>query len=229
MTKIPKINIVNATRAHSASLFFFHGSGSNGDAIKEWIDIINREELKFPHIKIIYPTAPLQPYTPNNGMPSHVWFDRKAISIEAAEDTESINLICNTITELIDNEISLGIPNSRIVVAGFSMGGALSLYLSYRYKLSLAGCCATSSFLNKNSLVYENLKNNPGSKTPPLLQIHGTADTVVPMQWATETFSNLKELGVNTQFVPITKIEHMLSRPGLESFKKWLLNILPDL
>ncbi|CAL7949685.1 unnamed protein product [Xylocopa violacea] len=162
-------------------------------------------------------------------MSSHVWFDRKAISIKAAEDTESINSICNTITELIDNENSLGILNSRIVVAGFSMGGALSLYLSYKYKLSLAGCCATSSFLNKNSLVYQNLKDNRGTRTPSLLQIHGTEDPLVPIQWAEETYNNLKQLGVNTQFVPIAKVDHMLSKPGIETFKKWLLNILPEM
>lgn len=63
--------------------------------------------------------------------------------------------MCITIAELIDKEISDGIPNDKIVVAGFSMGGALSMYLSYRYKLSLAGCCAMSSFLNKNSFVYQ--------------------------------------------------------------------------
>lgn len=49
-------------------LFIFHISGATGSNFKEWIDILNREELKFPHIKIIYPTAPLQPYTPLHGM-----------------------------------------------------------------------------------------------------------------------------------------------------------------
>lgn len=63
--------------------------------------------------------------------------------------------MCTTITKFIDNEVSNGISCDRIVVAGFSMGGALSMYMSYKYKLSLAGCCAMSSFLNKNSLVYE--------------------------------------------------------------------------
>ena len=68
MAKLPKISVVNASNIHSATLFLFHGSGATGSNFKEWIDILNREELKFPHIKIIYPTAPLQPYTPLHGM-----------------------------------------------------------------------------------------------------------------------------------------------------------------
>lgn len=57
--------------------------------------------------------------------------------------------------QLIDAEQSNGVPCNRIIVGGFSMGGALSLYLAYRFKLSLAGCVAMSSFLNRNSLVYK--------------------------------------------------------------------------
>ncbi|OAD56890.1 Lysophospholipase-like protein 1 [Eufriesea mexicana] len=228
MAKLPKIDIVNATKTHSASLFLFHGSGATGSNFKEWIDILNRKELKFPHIKIIYPTAPLQSYTPNNRMSSHVWFDRTGIFIEAPEDTESINSICTTITEFIDNEISNGISCDRIVVAGFSMGGALSMYLSYKYKLSLAGCCAMSSFLNKNSLVYQHLKKHKQVRMPPLLQFHGVADNLIPIQWGEESYNNLKELGVNAQFVPLDNVDHELSKTGILSFKEWLTNILPE-
>ncbi|XP_003696727.1 lysophospholipase-like protein 1 [Apis florea] len=228
MTKLLKIDVVNATKRHSASLFLFHGSGSAGNNFKEWIDILNREELKFPHIKIIYPTAPLLPYTPNNGRPSHVWFDRKGISINALEDNESINSICTTITEFIDKEISNGISSDRIAVGGFSMGGALSLYLSYKYKLSLAGCCVMSSFLNKNSFIYENLQKNPNIRTPPLLQFHGTEDMLVPIQWGRESYNNLIKLGVIAQFVPLDNVNHELGDNEIQFFKKWLLNILPE-
>ncbi|CAK9813480.1 Lysophospholipase-like protein 1 [Anthophora quadrimaculata] len=222
------VNIVNATKAHTASLFFFHGSGSTGRNVKEWIDTLNREELKFPYIKIVYPTAPAQPYTPANGLLSNVWFDRKSISNEVSEDVESINSICQNVVELIDKEVALGIPYSRIIVAGFSMGGALSFHLAYRYKLSLAGCCTMSSFLNKNSLVYQHLKENSGTSTPPLLQFHGITDGLVPIAWGRETYNHLKELGVNVEFVTLNNVAHEITRNEIDSFKKWLLNILPE-
>lgn len=89
--RIPRTTVVQATNKHTATLFFFHGSGknltgnstlkfrkiynknfagSNGEDVKQWIDILNRTELRFPHIKIVYPSAPIQPYTPNGGMVS---------------------------------------------------------------------------------------------------------------------------------------------------------------
>ncbi|XP_078035014.1 lysophospholipase-like protein 1 isoform X2 [Augochlora pura] len=225
--KIRKFNIVNATRKHTATLFFFHGSGSSGDDAKQWIDILLREELKFPHIKIVYPTAPAQPYTPIHGMHSNVWFDRKTIDINAPEQLDSIDQICKNVVELIDTEVAQGIPHENIAVSGFSMGGALSMYLAYRYKTSVAGCAAMSSFLNRNSTVYEYLKTNPGNM-PPLLQYHGTKDALVSVQWAEETYNNLKEFGVKGQFKLLDGRHHELTSSQIKSFKSWVLDILPE-
>jgi len=85
----------------------------------------------------------------------NVWFDRAAISNEVPEHLESINSMCEKVSEWIDNEINDGIPLSRIILGGFSMGGCLALHLAYRYRPTVAGCFAMSSFLNKDSIVYE--------------------------------------------------------------------------
>lgn len=86
---------------------------------------------------------------------SNVWFDRKDLTINSPETKESVDIMCKITSELIDNEVKNGIPEQRIVIGGFSMGGTLALHLAYRYKTSLAGCIAMSSFLNDNSSVYE--------------------------------------------------------------------------
>lgn len=87
--------------------------------------------------------------------PSNVWFDRKAISISVPECKHSIDIICNKASELIHREVAGGIPMNRIVIGGFSMGGCLAMQLAYRFKRSLAGCVAMSSFLNDESNVYK--------------------------------------------------------------------------
>lgn len=71
------------------------------------------------------------------------------------------------------------------------------------------------------------MKENPKIHTP-LLQFHGSADTLVPIQWGEESSNNLKELGVNVQFVPLNNVDHELDATEIKSFKEWLLNILPE-
>ncbi|XP_020298232.1 lysophospholipase-like protein 1 isoform X3 [Pseudomyrmex gracilis] len=112
---ISQIDIVQATRKHTATVFFLHGSGGTGDDLKKWIHILNRGKLQFPHIKLIYPTAPSQPYTPSRGMIQNVWFDRAAISNQVPEDVKSIDSMCQNISELIDKEVFDGIPLNRII------------------------------------------------------------------------------------------------------------------
>lgn len=85
----------------------------------------------------------------------NVWFDRVAISNQVPERIGSIDSMCRHVSNLIDSEVADGIPRDRIIIGGFSMGGCLALHLAYRYKTSVAGCFAMSSFLNKESAVYE--------------------------------------------------------------------------
>lgn len=84
----------------------------------------------------------------------NVWFDRIAISNQVPEHVNSINSMCQNVSELIDREVADGIPFSRIILGGFSMGGCLALHLAYRYR-TVAGCFVMSSFLNKGSMIYE--------------------------------------------------------------------------
>lgn len=78
-----------------------------------------------------------------------------AISNQVPEITNSIDSICQNVSKWIEKEVTDGIPYNRIVLGGFSMGGALALHLAYRYKTKVAGCFVMSSFLNKRSLIYE--------------------------------------------------------------------------
>ncbi|XP_012223532.1 lysophospholipase-like protein 1 [Linepithema humile] len=228
IARISQTNVVQATKKHTATVFFFHGSGGTGEDIKEWVNILNRGKLQFSHIKLVYPSAPSQPYTPIGGMRQNVWFDRMTISNQVPEHLKSVDSMCQSISELIDKEVSDGIPLNRIIVGGFSMGGCLALHLAYRYKTAIAGCFTMSSFLNKGSMIYEHLKVNPEHNKIPLIQYHGMLDTLVPIEWGEESAKNLKDVGVNVKFVPLKNVDHELNREEIQDWKDWLLNILPD-
>lgn len=78
-----------------------------------------------------------------------------AISNQVPENIKSIDSMCQHVLKWIEKEVTSGISYNRIILGGFSMGGALALHLAYRYKTGIAGCFAMSSFLNKGSIVYE--------------------------------------------------------------------------
>lgn len=74
----------------------------------------------------------------------------------------------------------------------------------------------------------QHLKANLEHSKVPLFQCHGTADTLVPIEWAQDTAKNLKELGVNVKFVPLQDLDHELNRSEVQGWKNWLFDILPD-
>ncbi|XP_077195791.1 lysophospholipase-like protein 1 isoform X4 [Paroedura picta] len=131
------------------------GAGDTGQGIRAWIKQVLNQDWSFQHIKVIYPTAPARPYTPMRGSMSTVWFDRYKISNDCPEHIETIDSMCQDLTSLIDDEVKNGIRKNRILLGGFSMGGGMAMHLAYRRHQDVAGVFALSSFLNKNSAVYQ--------------------------------------------------------------------------
>lgn len=194
--------------------------------MRRWIKQVLNHDLTFQHIKIIYPTAPPRPYTPMKGGISNVWFDRLKISIDCPEHLESIDKMCQVLTDLINEEVKSGINKNRILVGGFSMGGCMAMHLAYRNHQDVAGVFALSSFLNKDSAVYQDLQK-VDSTLPELFQCHGTSDEMVLHSWGEETNSMLKSLGVNTKFQSLPGVYHELNRTELEQLRSWILTKLP--
>ncbi|MGH0125047.1 UNVERIFIED_CONTAM: hypothetical protein FKN15_043956 [Acipenser sinensis] len=102
-----------------------------------------------------YPNCTFGPYTPMKGAQSNVWFDRYKISNDCPEHLESIDSMCKVLGDLVDVEVKAGVSKNRILIGGFSMGGAMALHLAFRFHPQVAGVFALSSFLNKDSIVYQ--------------------------------------------------------------------------
>ncbi|XP_013419287.1 lysophospholipase-like protein 1 [Lingula anatina] len=225
--KIAPLVVSQTKPKHTGTLFFFHGSGDTSDGIKLWLKEVTGKEFVFPHMKIIYPSAPVRPYTPMLGQLSTVWFDRKQISPFVPEDTKTLEESCSELNKLIETEVENGIPLERIILGGFSMGGAMALHLGYRYQKQVAGVIALSSFLNQQSVVYEGLKHDFGP-LPPLFQAAGTADSLVLFDWVATTNKELSALGVQTTFHKFDNLCHELSREEVQLMRKWIEERVPD-
>lgn len=224
-------NTYPKTKTHSGTVIFLHGSGDTGSNLAEWVRFLLGHDMEFEHIKIIYPTAPVQSYTPLSGELSNVWFDRRSISVKAPENRKSLSKIYETINNLIQNEVDLGIAPSRIIVGGFSMGGALALHTGYHLRNDLGGVFACSSFLNRDSIVYESLGQRLASDSnfSELRMYHGARDTLVPLDWGKETYEKLSKLGVNGNFTTLDNALHELKKQQILDIRDWILKKVPTL
>ncbi|XP_045592210.1 lysophospholipase-like protein 1 isoform X2 [Procambarus clarkii] len=195
---------------------------------KEGIKMIYGKNFIFPHIRILYPTAPLIPYTPSAGCLRHVWFNRHSISLAAPEDLTTIEPIAEEINKLIDKEVKEGIDVKRIILGGFSMGSSLAMQMGYRFRRDIGGVFVLSSFLNQYSKVYEVLDSSLDSDHPPLFMCHGEKDDVVPYTWGERTFEELRKRGVKGEFHSFSNLYHNISKEELVMLKEWILKQLPD-
>lgn len=216
-------------RSCTASVILLHGSGGTGADLHSTFKFLLRQELTFPHIRIIYPTAPERPYTLSGGFPSNVWFDRLSLGLQGPEDVNSVNNMATQLTELIYQEVNSGIPLNRIVLGGFSMGGCMALHLGYRFHRQVAGVLAMSSFLSNDSVVYQALKESEkGSHFPQLRHFHGEMDDLVEYSWGKETYTQLTSLGVPGEFVTLPGLYHSINSTIAQSVRDWIVELLPD-
>ncbi|XP_067680982.1 lysophospholipase-like protein 1 [Haliotis asinina] len=210
----------------TASIIFFHGSGDTGRGIEEWLGSLCGGQFNFPHIRTVFPTAPMRRCSYMGGSPMFMWFDRLAVSPDVAEH-DSVHEICHEISHLIDAEVQAGIPKHRILLGGFSNGGCLSLHLGYRFHRDVAGVFNLSSFLQTESSVYKALQKD-ASHLPPLFQCHGKEDPLVDYKWGESTWNRLKELGVKGEFHGIEGLDHQMNIREIQMLSRWITDRVPE-
>uniref|UniRef100_A0A8C8C726 palmitoyl-protein hydrolase n=1 Tax=Oncorhynchus tshawytscha TaxID=74940 RepID=A0A8C8C726_ONCTS len=163
------------------------------------------------------------------GVLSNVWFDRYKISRDCLEHLESIDAMANSLGAVIQAEVRAGVPKHRMIIGGFSMGGAMALHLVCRYHRGVAGVFALSSFLNKDCSISERQKSTTIYPLPELFQGHGTGDELVFHKWGGETTAVLKKAGMTTTLHSFQGLQHQLFRPEIELLHSWILTkLLPD-
>ncbi|KAK5642717.1 hypothetical protein RI129_008884 [Pyrocoelia pectoralis] len=212
--------IIAATPKQNGTLIFLHGLGDTGHG---WASAI--AGIRPQTIKVICPTAPTIPVTLNAGFRMPSWFDLRALDVASPEDEEGIMQATQNIHAMIDSEIKSGIPASKILLGGFSQGGALALYSALSYPEKLAGVVALSCWLPLR-------KSFPGAQRCPndlpVLQCHGDCDPVVPYKWGQMTASLLKNLLKGPEFKSYRGLMHTSSDEELQDVKEFIHRNLPS-
>jgi len=173
------------------TVIWMHGLGADG-----WDFVPIVRELPLPqdlHLRFIFPHAPVRPVTINNGHEMRAWYDITMNDISRVPDEAGIRESQASIEALIAREEKRGVYADRIVLAGFSQGGAIALQAGLRHRERLAGIVALSTYLPlEDSLDREAAAAN---KRTPIFMAHGTQDPVIPVQLAEASKRALEQRG----------------------------------
>ncbi|XP_039268646.2 acyl-protein thioesterase 1-like [Styela clava] len=176
--------VVNATGKPTGLVIFLHGLGDTGDG---WCSLF--ETIRQKNVKYVFPHAEKMPVSLNMGMRMPSWFDIKSLDMSGEEDEAGITKSAERIRELIKKEQkAYSIPSNRVILGGFSMGGALALYTGLTHKEPLGGLILLSSWLPLREKFSKSQDEfSLVNQTCPIFQGHGEADPIVNIKFGSIT------------------------------------------
>lgn len=212
---------LNPTNKATASVIWLHGLGADGN---DFTPII--PELNLPNnlsIRFIFPNAPMQPVTINNGYIMRAWYDIVSLESTKHADEEGIKKSVHELGRLIEREENLGIPSERIILAGFSQGAVIALSTGLTYHKRLAGILALSGYLpfSEKIMATKTLEN----KNTPIFLAHGTGDNVVPYFLGEATRDILQKNGLAVAWHSY-RMAHSVCMEEIQDIGKWIKETL---
>jgi phospholipase/carboxylesterase len=206
----------------TCSVIWLHGLGADGN---DFVPIIPELHLPAnPAIRFVFPSAPSMPVTVNGGYVMPAWYDIIGRNLMDQEDAEGIKRSAALIIELIEREVERGIDYRHIVLAGFSQGCAMVLYIGLRLPHQLAGIVALSGYLPLALSL--NLEKHSANQSTPIFMAHGTFDPVVALDRAQASHSLLANLGYQLDWNEYP-MEHSVNHEELNDISRFLQEVLP--
>ncbi len=192
---LPAIEIETGPKP-DATVIWLHGLGDDGNG---WSQVVG--SLGLPRgkaVRFIFPHAPVMPITINNGMAMRAWYDLNGADFSSRADLEGVRRSTGHVEGLIAREIQRGILPRRIVLAGFSQGGAMALYAGLRHPERLAGIVALSTYLIDGPGLAAGAA--PANRDIPIFMAHGTQDPMIQLTWAELSRRTLVDGGWNVEW-----------------------------
>lgn len=209
----------------SGLLVISHGLG---DTAQGFLDVAEMLALKMPHLKIILPTAPTQPVTMNMGMPMPSWYDITGLDERSNENCRGIQQSRQTLVDILEKEHrDSKLSYDRMVLMGFSQGGALSLFtgLQLEKDQKLAGIVVMSGYLPAKS----QFQITKGLESVPVLHCHGENDPMVQVAMARRSCDAVKSMGaMNYEMKTYRGLVHSVNMDELQDIQTFLEKVLPD-
>jgi len=206
------------TAAHPVySIIWLHGLGADGHDFAPIVPELVAPQ--WPAIRFVFPHAPVRPVTINNGMAMRAWYDIYGFDAHAPQDDAGIRASIAEVEALIAREQERGVSSERILLAGFSQGGAIALAAGLRHARKLAGIIALSTYLPlAPTLAVERSTANAGV---PIFWGHGTFDPVVALQRGVESRAALEALGYAVQWHTYP-MPHAVCPDEIADLRRWI-------
>lgn len=200
-----------------AAVIWLHGLGADGN---DFVPIV--PYLGLPpgaRVRFVFPHAPMRSVTVNGGAMMRAWYDIRALEIDRSQDEAGIRQSQHLVGELVAREIQRGVPAQRLLLAGFSQGGAMALHVGLRLTPSPAGVIALSSYLlQADALVAERAADNANL---PLLLAHGLQDPIIPVALGRASRDHLRQLGYEPQWYEFP-MAHEVCMEEIQLVGRWL-------
>jgi len=201
-----------------ASIIWMHGLGADGNDFAPLAD-----EIELPvALRYIFPHAPMMPVTINGGYVMRAWYDISDAAIRR-EDEAGVRASQRRVEALLAREKSRGIGASRIVLAGFSQGGAIALHTGLRHGERLAGIMALSTYVPLGDRL--TMEANPANRGVPIFMAHGTHDPMIPSARAQASRDLLRQLGYAVEWSEY-RMEHSVCPQEIAAIGAWLARVL---
>ena len=201
------------------SVIWLHGLGADGHDFEPIVP-----ELRLPAdlpLRFVFPHAPVRPVTINGGAAMRAWYDILSLDAEGRADAAGVRESTALLDALIEREQQRGIAADRIVVAGFSQGGAIAINAVLHAQQKLAGLMALSTYI---ALPGE-MPASDGNKDLPVFMAHGSFDPMLPMQWGKASAEQLVALGFAVEWHDYP-MAHAVCAEEINDIRDWLLKVL---
>ena len=220
MSLLPCVE-VNAPGEPESTVIWLHGLGASGHDFEPIVP-----ELRLPTsmaVRFIFPHAPSIPVTINGGYVMPAWYDITEMTIDRKIDTRQIDASARAIHALIEREIENGIPAERIVIAGFSQGGAVGYEAALSYPERLGGLMAMSTYF----ATHDTIQLHSANAEIPIHIFHGKMDPVVPESLGQKAFELLLAKGYRPDYKTYA-MEHSVHPNQIKDISMWLENVLTN-
>lgn len=202
------------------TVVWLHGLGATNHDFEDVVPLLNLP------LRYVFPQAPDLPVTINGGMRMPAWYD--ILSFEdppLREDEATVRASAARVEALLREEIARGTPAGRIVLMGFSQGGAMALHVGTRFDPSLAGIAVLSGYLLLPARL--EAERSAANAHTPILFCHGRFDPIVPFALGKSSSEALARGTNPTEFREFS-MQHSLSLPEIEVLRDWLTRSLPE-